>query len=135
MTFKQKVRSEIDYPMLKSIVPAGTVLRDVMCEVYDNGITFGRQLASYPLLVSIPAWQQLGTCIDVTVTGHGQRSITAVPYPLDINSADPKLVGQLFGTGEKHAYGIVRGRPYIDYNDLIQRVGNVKRILPYIKIG
>jgi radical SAM superfamily enzyme with C-terminal helix-hairpin-helix motif len=134
---KNKIRHEIDHPMLKRIVPAGTILKDVMCEINinkNNSITFGRQIASYPLLVGIPAELKLGRFIDITVTGHGQRSITGIPYPLDINNADLALVAQLHGVGKKKMQTIIRNRPFKDKKDLVEKVGNIEGILPYIVI-
>ncbi|MCD6143121.1 radical SAM protein, partial [Thermococcus sp.] len=52
--YKYKIRHEIDYPMLKRLVPVGTILREVRAEVFDNGLTYGRQIGSYPLIVGIP---------------------------------------------------------------------------------
>ncbi|MCL7412277.1 MAG: radical SAM protein [ANME-2 cluster archaeon] len=129
--FKDRVRKEIDRPMLERMVPVGTVLRDVMCEVSDS-ITFGRQIASYPLLVGIPATMPLKRFIDVTVTGYGQRSITGIPYPLDINHAVPRLIGELPGVGKKRARSILKGRPYRDKDDLLAQLENMGNILPYI---
>ncbi|MDW7775576.1 MAG: radical SAM protein [Methanosarcinales archaeon] len=131
LQFKDRVRREIDLPMLERLVPVGTVLRDVMCEVPGN-ITFGRQLASYPLLVGIPAELPPGRFIDVTVTGHGHRSITGIPYPLDINHAAPRLIGELPGVGKKRARSILQGRPYRDKDDLLGKLDNMENILPYI---
>jgi radical SAM superfamily enzyme with C-terminal helix-hairpin-helix motif len=133
LKFKDKVRKQIDFPMLDRVVPVGTVLKEVMCEVYD-GITFGRQLASYPLLIGIPSKLTLGKFIDVTVTGHGQRSITGIPYPLDINNADPRLINQLPSVGKKRTTSIVKGRPYKDQHELFEKIENIEEILPYIKI-
>ncbi|MBE0523870.1 MAG: radical SAM protein [Methanosarcinales archaeon] len=133
LKFKDKVRKQIDFPMLDRVVPVGTVLKDVLCEIYD-GITFGRQLASYPLLIGIPSKLTLGRFIDVTVTGHGQRSITGIPYPLDINNADPRLISQLPGVGKKRTTSIVKGRPYKDQHELFGKIENIEEILPYIKI-
>jgi len=133
MRFKDKVREGIDMPNLKRLVPVGTVLKEVMCEVHD-GITFGRQMASYPLLVGIPDKLPLGQFMDVTVTGHGHRSITGIPYPLDINSAGAKLISQLLGVGKKRTKSIIRGRPYRDEDDLAGKLGDVEGILPFIKI-
>ena len=133
LNFKDKVRKQIDFPMLDRVVPVGTVLKDVLCEV-DDGITFGRQLASYPLLIGIPSKLMLGRFIDVTVTGHGQRSITAIPYPLDINNAEPRLISQLPGVGKKRTTSIVKGRPYKDQHELFEKIENIKEILQYIKI-
>jgi len=133
LKFKDKVRKQIDFPMLNRVVPVGTVLKDVLCEVHD-GITFGRQLASYPLLIGIPSKLTLGRFIDVTVTGHGQRSITGIPYPLDINNADPGLISQLPGVGKKRTTSIVKGRPYKDQHELFGKIENIEEILQYIII-
>jgi radical SAM superfamily enzyme with C-terminal helix-hairpin-helix motif len=133
MRFKDKVRKEIDLPNLKHVVPVGTVLNGVMCEVHD-GITFGRQMASYPLLVGIPERLPLGQFIDVTVTGHAHRSITAIPYPLDINRAGVKLISQLPGVGKKRTRNIIRGRPYKNRDDLARNLGDIEGFVPFIKI-
>lgn len=39
--------------------------------------TFGRQMGSYPILVGISEKLPLGEFVDVRVTGHGFRSISA----------------------------------------------------------
>jgi len=130
--FKDKVREGIDTPNLKRMVPVGTVLKGVMCEVHD-GITFGRQMASYPLLVGIPDRLTLGQFMDVTVTSHGHRSITAIPYPLDINNAGARLISQLPGVGKKRTRSIIRSRPYRDGDDLAGKLGNVEGNLKIIR--
>ncbi|MCL7414858.1 MAG: radical SAM protein [ANME-2 cluster archaeon] len=133
IAFKDRVRKEIDGKMLERVVPVGTMLKDVRCEVSDS-ITFGRQLASYPLLVGIPAILPLDRFIDVTITGYGHRSVTGIPYPLDINNAAPKLISQLPGVGKKRARSLLRGRPYQDTNDLLCRLENMEGIVPYITV-
>lgn len=130
--FKKKVQKKIDHSMLKRVVPTGTVLKDVMCEVH-NGITFGRQLGSYPLLVGIPAKLPLGRFIDITVSGYGQRSITGIPYPLDINNTDQKLIYHLPGIGKKRARTIIGKRPFRDQKDLCDKVEGIEEMLPYIE--
>ncbi|MDD4496779.1 MAG: radical SAM protein, partial [Methanosarcinaceae archaeon] len=114
-------------------VPAGSVLRDVMCEVLENGTTFGRQLGSYPLLVGIPANLPLRQFTDVTVTGHGMRSITGIPYPLQVNSAPSTLLREL-PVGKGDADAIASGAPYSDEEDFIRRVKEGKSLLRYIEI-
>ena len=101
LDYKERVRKNIDLPMLRKVVPEGTVLRDVMCEVHDRDLTFGRQIGSYPLLVGIPSLLPLRKFTDITVTGHGMRSITGIPYPLHINSAPPTLIRCLPGSVKK----------------------------------
>jgi radical SAM superfamily enzyme with C-terminal helix-hairpin-helix motif len=95
------------------VVPPGTVLPDVHLEYHQDGKTFGRQLGTYPLLVGIPEERELGRAIDVAVTGHGYRSVTGVPHPLDANEATMKELQAIPGIGRQRAGDIVVGRPYV----------------------
>ncbi|MCQ1535580.1 radical SAM protein [Methanosarcina sp. KYL-1] len=133
LNYKDQVRKNIDLPMLRRVVPEGTVLRDVMCEVHENGTTFGRQLGSYPLLVGIPSSLPLRTFTDVTVTGHGMRSITGIPYPLRINSASNALIRELPGLGRKAADAVAAGVPYADREDFLRRVSEGEKLLRYLE--
>ncbi|GAH90388.1 unnamed protein product, partial [marine sediment metagenome] len=72
--FKRKVREQIERPMLKRLIPPGTILKDVFTEVYDGKLTFGRQLGSYPLLVGIPGVFPLDRFFDVNIVDYGYRS-------------------------------------------------------------
>ncbi len=132
--YKEKIRREIDLPMLQRIAPAGCILRDVRTEVYD-GLTFGRQLASYPLLIGIPERLKLNEFVDIMVTGHGYRSITGIPLPVDINTASRKVIQELPGIGKKQAAKLIAGRPYRDIKDAITRSGLKGKILEYIRIS
>ncbi len=134
LDYKERVRKNIDLPMLRKVVPEGTVLRDVMCEVHDREITFGRQIGSYPLLVGIPSLLPLRKFTDITVTGHGMRSITGIPYPLHINSAPPTLIRFLPGIGKKAAASIAAGIPYSNRNDFLKRVSEGEKVIDFIEI-
>ncbi len=120
--YKEKVRKDIDFEMLKRVVPAGTVLNDVRMELYDRGVSFGRQIATYPILVGVPGELSPGSSYNVKVVGHGFRSVTAVPYPLDANSAPIKTLESLPGVGKKRAAAIVRHRPYNSRREFIDRM-------------
>ena len=133
LKYKEKVRKDIDLPMLRKVVPIGTILRDVMCEISDN-MTFGRQLGSYPLLVGIPAKVPLGKFVDIAVTGHGHRSITGIPYPLEVNKVSMKLVLELPGVGKKQAASIVSGVPYENEQEFLSKNTLGADLLKYIKI-
>jgi len=134
LDYKEKVRKNIDLPMLRLVVPEGTILRDVMCEMHENGITFGRQLGSYPLLVGIPASLPLRKFTDVTVSGHGMRSITGIPYPLNINTASASLIRELPGLGRKAADSVIAGIPYADREDFLRRVSEGEKLLKFVEI-
>jgi radical SAM superfamily enzyme with C-terminal helix-hairpin-helix motif len=110
--YKREIREEIDNPMLQRLAPPGTVLEDVHLEYHQDGTTFGRQLGTYPLLVGIPGERELGRAIDVAVTDHGYRSVTGVPYPLDVNRASMDELTAIPGVGKQTAGNIVVERPY-----------------------
>ncbi|MEF8802183.1 MAG: radical SAM protein [Halolamina sp.] len=110
--YKRAVREQVDNPMLQRVVPPGTVLPDVHLEYHQDGKTFGRQLGTYPLLVGIPDERELGTTIDIAVVDHGYRSVTGVPYPLDINAASMDELTIVPGINSGRAGDIVVSRPY-----------------------
>ncbi|WP_440769459.1 radical SAM protein [Natronorubrum sp. DTA28] len=110
--YKTRVREEIDQPMLERVAPPGTVLPNVHLEYHQDGKTFGRQLGTYPLLVGIPGERELERTIDIAVVDHGYRSVTGVPYPLDLNDASMDELTAIPGIGDRTAGDIVVNRPY-----------------------
>ncbi|WP_058994501.1 radical SAM protein [Haloarcula sp. CBA1127] len=116
--YKQEVRETIDNPMLQRVAPPGTVLPDVHLEYHQDGKTFGRQLGTYPLLVGIPGERELGSVVDIAVTDHGYRSVTGVPYPLDLNSASMNELTAIPGIGRSTAGDVVVNRPYESVGDI-----------------
>ena len=110
--YKREIRETVDNPMLDRVVPPGTILPDVHLEYHQDGKTFGRQLGTYALLVAVPGERELGTVIDVAVTDHGYRSVTGVPYPLDVNAASMAELTAIPGITRSRAGDVVVGRPY-----------------------
>jgi radical SAM superfamily enzyme with C-terminal helix-hairpin-helix motif len=117
-TFRRRVREEIDAPMLERLVPDGTVLRSVFAEVREGGRTFGRQVGSYPLLISIPYAVEIGMETDVAVVRRGFRSVSGVMFPTNANTATLGMLQAIPGIGKKRAMAIVRKRPFKDPDDL-----------------
>src|SRR2546422_1510335 len=109
--FKEAVRTTIDHEMLRRVVPEGTVLRDVFLELQDGHVTYGRQIGTYPILVGLPYDAPVDRFVDAKVVSHGQRSLTAIEYPLDVNRASLRAICALPGIGAKRAARIVRARP------------------------
>ncbi len=110
--YKKRVRETIDNPMLERVAPPGTVLPNVHLEYHQDGRTFGRQLGTYPLLVGIPGERPLGETLDVAVVDHGYRSVTGVPYPLNLNTASMEELTALPGVGSATAGDLVVNRPH-----------------------
>ncbi|MGM0605216.1 MAG: radical SAM protein [Halobacteriota archaeon] len=129
--YKREVREEIDRPMLRRVAPTGTILPDVHLEYHKDGRTFGRQLGTYPLLVGVPGERELGATIDAAIVDHGYRSVTAVPYPVDFNSASMAELRALPGVGKQRAGDIIVGRPYNRPTDIEEAVPAAIDLAPF----
>jgi len=134
LRYKEKIRNEIDLPMLRRVVPTGTSLKNVRMEIYDK-ITYGRQLATYPLLVGVPLKLELCRNYDILVTDHGHRSITGIPVPVDINQASIKILNMVPGFGKKEVSAIMKGRPFRDMEDVVKKTSLRGRTLEYVGFG
>jgi len=122
--YKEKIRKEIDIPMLRRVVPKGTILKRVFTEMYDGGKTLARQIGTYPLLVQIPTKIELYKFINVVVVSHSYRSVTGVPVPLNINTAPQKVLKLLPGMNRKILNKILLNRPIKSIESLKSLVGN-----------
>ena len=111
--WKEKARMDFDHPMIARIFPLGTILRHVIVETTGR-VSFGRQMGSYPVLVGIPVQVPVRTVLDTIVVDWGMRSITALPYPIDLNRLPVQALAWLPGIGKKKAGGIAAARPFSD---------------------
>jgi len=118
LRFKDRIRQEIDRPLLERLVPVGTVLRSVYTEMREGKVAFGRQIGTYPLLIGIPHPVELERFYDVAVVGHGFRSVSAVQYPLNVNGCHITALEALPGLGRKRAIRLFRARPIEGREDL-----------------
>jgi radical SAM superfamily enzyme with C-terminal helix-hairpin-helix motif len=135
--FKMKVREEIDGPMLERLVPKKTVLKDVYMELARGKTTFGRQIGSYPILIGIPYKTELNKFLDVIIVDHGQRSITGIEHPLDVNTASLGALASIPGIGSKRAARIFRARPIRSKDEFIRALDDedvAEQVLEYAKI-
>ncbi len=111
ITQKKAIRQEFDHALLQAVAPAGTVLRSVYLEKVEPGLTLGRQIATYALLVGIPYETEVERFVDILVTDHGQRSLTGVPVPFHVPSASLKQLQALPGIGKKRALSLKAAAP------------------------
>jgi radical SAM superfamily enzyme with C-terminal helix-hairpin-helix motif len=118
MTFRRRIREEVDVPMLRRVAPVGTALSGLRAEISKGAITFLRQPGTYPLTAAMRAPAARGSVLDGTVVDHRERSVVVVPHPLDPNSAPPSLLTTIPGVGRRWAARIVRGRPYLSAEGL-----------------
>ncbi|HIH43150.1 TPA: radical SAM protein [Candidatus Woesearchaeota archaeon] len=75
-SWRNQIRQEIDLPMLRKIVPNGTIMTGLRTEIHDGNTTFARQIGSYPLCVGIKQKLLLNEWVDIKVVGHMLRSVT-----------------------------------------------------------
>jgi radical SAM superfamily enzyme with C-terminal helix-hairpin-helix motif len=138
MRFKTAVREGIDRPMLERLLPTGTVLRDLYIEKKEGKVNFARQVGTYPILVGIPAPVKAKGFFDGAIVGWGQRSVTAVPYPVDLNTASLDLMTALPGIGKKRAARLARARPFKSTEDIENALDSselMESMRPFIDIG
>jgi radical SAM superfamily enzyme with C-terminal helix-hairpin-helix motif len=135
--FKRKVRETIERPLLQRLVPPGSLLTGLYTEVYEGNLTFARQLGSYPLLVGIPGVFPLHTFYDVKVVDYGYRSLTAVPFPVKVNTASHETLEALPGVGKKRAVRILASRPFHSKQDFLNSLDDqtiAQNLQQYIQI-
>ena len=129
--FKNWTRDKIDSPLLAELFPLGQLLKDVRWEAHDGrirlpvhleeqhrdpsihgkaGITFGRQIGAYPILIGVPYHIPLETEGDIVVTGHGARSITGIEVGLNMHTVNQKQLVAIPGIGEKSAWNLISTR-------------------------
>ncbi len=136
--FKEAVRSGIDREMLRRVLPEGTVLRQVFLEIHHGHVSYGRQIGTYPILVGLPYDLPLNRFVDVKITGHGERSVTGVEFPLDVNRATLRALEALPGVGAKRAARILRRRPFsslAEFGAALDDPAVAKRLESFIRIA
>jgi radical SAM superfamily enzyme with C-terminal helix-hairpin-helix motif len=115
---KAAMRSQVDEPMLKRVLPTWTVLRDLRTELAEGRITWARQVGSYPILVGIQKTMALGQITDAVVVSHGPRSVGALPVPIKVNSMSLKEFEAIPGIGSRRAATLIRHRPYRNADEI-----------------
>ena len=152
--FKSAVRESIDTPLLQELFPLGHVLRDVHWETHDGrtrlpvhlteehtgnnihgraGLTFGRQIGAYPILIGVPYHIPLESSSTIMITGHGARSITGVEIGLDINSVTEKQLEAIPGIGKKAAWNLISARARLKRKETapsLERIFETAKIEP-----
>jgi radical SAM superfamily enzyme with C-terminal helix-hairpin-helix motif len=134
---KRKIRQTIERPLLQRVVPPGTLLKAVYGEAYEGKLTFARQLGSYPILVGIPGVYPLHRFYDVKIVEYGYRSLTAVPFPLDINTVPRETLEAIPGVGKKRAIRILAKRPFHTKKEFIDALDDpsiANTIVDYIQL-
>lgn len=109
--YKKRINEEINKPMLKRVFPTGTLLKDVRIEKIEGKISYGRQLGTYPILVAVPGQLNIDDFYNVKIIDHGYRSITGLPWPIEISDLSADQLSFIPGIGKKRASKIFLEEP------------------------
>lgn len=127
--YKNKIRHDIDGPMLKRVFPVGLILRNLRVEDQRYEYSYARQLASYPITCIIPEKLPLKSFLDVLVVGHRERSLIALPYPIHINQLSQKSLEAIPGVSRGLAREIIHQRPFPDRGTLLMLMQNINPVM------
>jgi len=115
--YRDMIRRDIDVPMLKSIYPRGTILKDVQILEENQGHVLGKQIASYSITARFPLNLPLLSFQNALVAGHRERSLFCLPVPVKVNEIPQKAIEAIPGIGRHAASDIILRRPFKDMND------------------
>jgi len=109
--WKERVRDEIDLPMLKRVFPVGRVLINAWAEQIEGSGTYLRQVGTYPILCYVAKNLSLNREYTLRVIDHGFRSLTCLVDPVNIIKLSIKEIEHLPGVGKKRAVTIFTKQP------------------------
>jgi len=99
--YREKIRLEIDSPMIEKIFPVGTVLKNLIVESVRGDWIIARQLGTYPVAVNIPRILPLHSKLDAFIIGYRERSITGLQDPMDHRTASLAEIKQIPGLSKR----------------------------------
>ncbi|HJJ95201.1 MAG TPA: radical SAM protein [Methanocorpusculum sp.] len=129
--FKEDVRTSFDVPMVEKVFPVGTVFEDVFIEV-SGPVSFGRQMGTYPILIGIPENLAVGTVVRVAAVSYGARSVTALRYPIRVNTLGPAALKWIPGISAKTAAKLPAKMPFSDADAFLKAAPGAEKIVPYL---
>jgi radical SAM superfamily enzyme with C-terminal helix-hairpin-helix motif len=124
--YREKIRSEIELPMLKKIYPTGTIIRESQVLDTRAGYSYGKQIASYSITAKFPLPLETGAFYDALVIAHRERSLIALPLPVDLNTLPQKAIELIPGIGKRRAAEIVMRRPFTGIAELVKMLDGVE---------
>ncbi|MCB1159728.1 MAG: hypothetical protein KDK45_19670, partial [Leptospiraceae bacterium] len=123
--YRDKIRKEIDEPMLKITYPSGSILENVILEQKNNGYYLGRQLGSYPITVKIPAPKNelplKNKPVNILITGHAERSIKGLSYPINPNSLTDLCYREIPGISKTLASKTILSSPFSNEKEFAEK--------------
>ncbi len=123
--YRDRIRSEIEHPMLVNIYPPGTIIRQGQVLETQAGYSYAKQIASYSITLKIPMELPLMSFHDAVIISHRERSLVALPFPITINTLPQKALELIPGIGKKGATDIILRRPFASFEQAFTYLTNV----------
>ncbi len=127
--YRERIRAEIEHPMLERIYPAGTVLRESQILEQRAGYSYGKQIASYSITTRFPLELMIHSFQDAVVIDQRERSLVTLPFPLSINRLPLKAIELIPGVGKKKAADIVLKRPFQKLEEALKMLEGADRAI------
>lgn len=99
--YREKIRLEVDHPMLEKVFPAGTVFHNTIAETNRGDWTIARPLWSYAPAINLPKILPVLSRTDTLVIGTRERSLVALPLPFSLSGASLTELKQIPGLQKK----------------------------------
>lgn len=144
--FRDRIRREVDQPMLLKNFPPGVKIEFVIPEGRNQGYILGRPLGSYPVTLKIPEGDprasaaytrmfgeteavdhgyaagsdDIGTRtrpLTVMVLGAEERSLVGLSWPVRINAINQRALSAIPGIGKKRASMVLLARPFANFEE------------------
>lgn len=115
--YRDKIRSDIEGPMLERLYPAGTVIEGCQVLEAEERRSYGKQIASYSITARFPLHLPVMGFVDALVLGHRERSLVVLPLPVSLNGLPAGAIEAIPGIGRKRAAEIILRRPFRRLSD------------------
>ena len=119
--FKYWVRNVFDKEMLKKVYEKGTIIKNAFVWEVKEGFSYVKPFGTYPITIKVPKVLPLYSYIDIFIVDYKERSVIGVPYPLDINKEDIRVLKYVFG--ENLAKKLILNRPFKNKEDVFKILG------------
>ncbi len=123
--YRDRIRSEIEHPMLRGIYPPGTIIRQGQVLETQSGYSYLKQIASYSITLKTPIVLPVMSFHDSVIISHRERSLIALPFPININTLSQKALELIPGIGKKGASEIILKRPFNNIEETRALLHNV----------
>ena len=115
---KKQIRESIDSEMIRRVAPYGTIIRSAFVEKKQGNTHLLRPLGTYPPLCFMPVGPTIDELTDIFVVDHGPRSLSVLPYPLEVSKASLTQWKAVPGVGAKRAARIKGAKTVVSAEQL-----------------